>query len=293
MTPPRRRPQRRPAGRTEARNIRRTFRIILLIFAIAAGAIVRCQTHRSPEATPTPTATQGADNATYGNLLDVRTAPGLDSYPKAYTGFNLSFNPKLHIPNWVAWELSPDETDGVNERSDNFAPDTSVPGCPTLDDYRRSGYDRGHMAPAGDMKWSQQAMSESFLLSNILPQNRKVNMGSWGKLEAKCRAWAKRLGPLYVVSGPVITPTPLERIGRTGVYVPRQLFKVIIAPNANPRRGIAFLMPNTPFDGGMQACVVTIDSIEALTGHDFFASLPDPIEADLESQANFNAWPKK
>lgn len=227
---------------------------------------------------------------TYGDLLDVRTNPALKEISRKYKGMDLSFNPQYHIPNWVAWELTADETSGEISRTNKFSADPEIPESAETWDYNYSGYDRGHMAPAGDMRWNREAMEQTFLMTNICPQVKSLNAGSWKNLEEKCRQWAQADSAIYIVCGPVIDGKPIEYIGDTRVYVPRQFFKVIISPYANPARGIGFIMPNGKVPGGMQACAVPIDSVESLTGHDFFASLPDDIEADVESQCDFHYW---
>lgn len=226
----------------------------------------------------------------YGNLLAVRTNPALKEIERSYKGMDLSFNPQHHIPNWVAWELTADETDGHVTRTNKFSADPDIPESAETWDYNYSGYDRGHMAPAGDMRWDREAMEQTFLMTNICPQVKSLNAGSWKNLEEKCRQWAEADSAIYIVCGPVIDGKPIEYIGDTRVYVPRRFFKVIISPYVKPARGIGFIMPNGKVKGGMQACAVTIDSVESLTGHDFFASLPDGIEADVESQCDFHYW---
>lgn len=231
-----------------------------------------------------------AQEGEYGNLMAVVTNPSVPSQFKSYTGMDLSFNSICHIPNWVSWELTADETTGDVSRTNKFYNDPEIEGCPDSWDYSYSGYDRGHMAPAGDMKWDSKAMEETFFLSNICPQVKSLNTGSWKNLEEKCRLWAQIDGRIYIVCGPVIDDKPLELIGDSKVWVPKRFFKVIIAPYSTPARGIGFIMPNGKVVGGMQACAVTIDEVERVTGHDFFASLPDDLENELESQCNFHQW---
>lgn len=230
------------------------------------------------------------------SLTTVTTATGLPEQIISYPGFTVSFNRTDHIPNWVAWELTADETDGHRSRESAFWTDTSVEGCPETYDYNFSGYDRGHMAPAGDMKWSAEAMHASFSLANICPQAHSLNSGAWKRLEEKCRAWARRDTTLVIVCGPVPDDTASERIGSDGdrlIKVPRRFFKVILAPKAIPMRGIGFIMPNSQVKGGMQAAAVTIDSVESLTGHDFFPALPDNVETLVERQCDFHIWSSK
>lgn len=226
----------------------------------------------------------------YGDLLAVKTNPSLKEVTKSYKGMDLSFNPQYHIPNWVSWELTADETDGHVSRSNKFSADPDIEGSAETWDYSYSGYDRGHMVPAGDMRWDAEAMAQTFYMTNICPQVKTLNAGSWKNLEEKCRLWAQADSAVYIICGPVIDGKPIEYIGDSRVYVPRKFFKVIISPYVAPARGIGFIMPNGKVEGGMQACAVPIDSVEALTGHDFFASLPDRIEDDVESQCDFHYW---
>lgn len=231
-----------------------------------------------------------ATHSDYGNLLDVVTSSGEKEQTIHYKGMDISFNPEKHIPNWVAWELTADETQGDIKRTNKFASDPNVAGCGETWDYAYSGYDRGHMAPAGDMKWDREAMDETFLLTNICPQSKALNTGSWRTLEEKCRQWARRDSILYIVCGPVPSDEPIEYIGETRIWVPQAYYKVILSPYSTPARGIGFIMPNRKFSGGMQVCAVSIDSVESLTGHDFFHTLPDSLENILEKQCNFPQW---
>ena len=224
------------------------------------------------------------------SLEYVVTNPALPEQLIEYTGMIVSFNTRAHIPNWVSWELTRDETLGETPRAQNFTADENIDGCADPWDYSYSGYDRGHMAPAGDMKWSPEAMHESFYMTNVCPQVKSLNTGTWKRLETKCRAWARADSAIYIVCGPVLTDSLSETIGDSHVVVPKRFFKVILSPHANPPRGIGFIMNNGYVRGGMQEAAVSIDEVEAVTGHDFFSSLPDSIEDALESQCRFHNW---
>lgn len=210
-----------------------------------------------------------------------------------YPGFVVNFNADKHIPNYVAWELTRDKLNGSVKRENNFRTDESVEGCATTDDYRRSGYDRGHMAPAADMKWSRESMDACFYLTNICPQSKKLNTGSWRSLEEASRRWAERDSALVIICGPILTDRLTKTIGATGVTVPQRFFKVVLAPYANPPRGIAFVMSNVVQPGGMQTAATSIDHVEQITGMDFFGALDDIVEQDVESQNNFAQWQKR
>lgn len=224
------------------------------------------------------------------SLLRVITPASTPQRIVNYTGFTLSFNPEKHIPNWVAWELTGNETLGTQSRSNKFVSDPAVAGCPETYDYSYSGYDRGHMCPAGDQKWDRQAMADSFTLTNICPQEKSLNTGAWKHLEEKCRTWAKADSAIIIICGPVLSDSLREAIGDTRVAVPKRFFKVVLAPFANPMRGIGFIMNNGRVEGGMQKAAVTIDEVERITGLDFFSALPDSIESEVESQCDFPLW---
>lgn len=215
---------------------------------------------------------------------------GIPSQIKEYGNYRLSFNPTTHNPNWVAWVLTGNHATGSIKRHNRFWTDESVDGCAQSSDYRNTGYDRGHMAPAGDMKWDEKAMEECFSMANIVPQAHTLNSGTWGKLEEKCRQRAVADSLIVIVCGPVPDEPPMAHIGLTGVAVPQRFFKVILSPTSIPPKAIGFIMPNGYVEGGMQRCAVSVDSIESLTGYDFFASLPDDVESQVESQCNFPQW---
>ena len=277
----------RKSNRKRSKRAKTDMRTILVTAIILAGAwvvnsLIGCD---NPEEVQI-VRNEGA----YGDLMRVVTNPAVPSQLKSYKGMDISFNEKCHIPNWVSWELTDEETMGDVPRKDKFTSDPDIEGCPDSWDYSYSGYDRGHMAPAGDMKWDSKAMEETFFMSNICPQVNALNTGAWKNLEEKCRLWAQIDGRIYIVCGPIIDEKPMELIGDSRVWVPSRFFKAIIAPYSNPARGIGFIMPNEKVKGGMQPCAVTIDEIERITGHDLFPALPDDIEAELESQCNFNQW---
>lgn len=277
----------RKSNRKKGKRAKTDMRTILVTAIILAGAwvvnsLIGCDNPEDAQIV--------RNEGAYGDLMKVVTNPAVPSQLKSYKGMDISFNEKCHIPNWVSWELTDEETMGDVPRKDKFTSDPDIEGCPDSWDYSYSGYDRGHMAPAGDMKWDSKAMEETFFMSNICPQVNALNTGAWKNLEEKCRLWAQIDGRIYIVCGPIIDEKPMELIGDSRVWVPSRFFKAIIAPYSNPARGIGFIMPNEKVKGGMQPCAVTIDEIERITGHDLFPALPDDIEAELESQCNFNQW---
>ena len=224
-------------------------------------------------------------------LQQVQNPKGTREEIIPYTGMTVSFNRSTHQPNWVAWELLGSEVAGDAGREPGFLVDVDVEGCADPADYRHSGFDRGHMAPAGDMKWHPQAMRESFYMTNICPQAGDLNRGAWKKLEEKCRQRAQADSALIIICGPVFDKAgPAARIGATGVAVPQQFFKVILAPFVDHPWAIGFIMPNGYVAGGMQKAAVPVDSVERLTGYDFFSALPDSLENDIEARCDFNSF---
>lgn len=226
----------------------------------------------------------------YDGLYRVEMPAGNPQEIVDYPGFTVNFNAELHIPNYVVWELTAAECDGTEKRLGNFFKDENVAGCADLQDYKKSGYTRGHMAPAADMKWSAEAMRASNNLTNICPQAAAMNSGAWSTLEDNCRSWARRDSALVIITGPVLTDRMPLHIGRNHVAVPERFFKVVFAPFANPPRGIGFIMPNRRVQGGVQNHAVSIDQVEEVTGYDFFSILPDELEAEIESQCSYPKW---
>lgn len=207
-------------------------------------------------------------------------------------GYTVSFNPITLTANWVAYELTAEETDGPWSRKGlRFVAD---PDCierqADNEDYRNSGYSRGHLAPAGDMKWDSVAMLESFYFTNCIPQDEKLNNGKWNQLEEKTRRWARQFGKVYVVCGPVYLSKDTLRIGRNAVAVPDACFKALLVPKNNSYSAIAFMMSNGNENRPLQQCACTVDDLEELLQRDLFYELPDQIEKSVESVVVWSDW---
>ncbi|MBK7212095.1 MAG: DNA/RNA non-specific endonuclease [Bacteroidales bacterium] len=207
-----------------------------------------------------------------------------------HTGYTLSYNEEYEQANWVAYELTKEETKKAVERSNKFKPDPLVKtGSARDEDYLSSGYDRGHLAPAADMSWSAKTMTESFFYSNMSPQEQTFNRGIWKKLEEQVREWAIQNGEIYVVTGPVLVPG-LKTIGPNKVGVPKAYYKVILDYSLPDVKAIAFVMPNEASDKSLQSFVVSIDNVEKITGLDFFPLLPDKQENTIEKTVCLKCW---
>ena len=206
------------------------------------------------------------------------------------TGYSLSYNPELLIPNWVAWCLTAEHTEGKIPRDNAYYEDTDIPlPRATNEDYRGSGWSRGHMCPAGDNKWDAEAMRESNMLTNICPQHASLNTGLWNVIEHDCRKWAKKYGEVYIVCGPVLLNMKHLTIGKNKVVVPEAFYKVILRLNPQPA-AIGFVVRNNEGKKKRDRFVNTIDDIERITRIDFFPALPDSIENKVEAYANINDW---
>ena len=145
------------------------------------------------------------------------------------------------------------------------------------------------MAPAADMKWSAQVMTESFYLSNICPQDRGLNGGTWLKLEEAVRDWARAQSPIYVVCGPIMGET-FDTIGDNAVAIPDGFFKVVCKRVNGLYFTIGFIFPNKVVKGSIFDYSCTVDEVEKVTGFDFFSALPDSIEKNVESVCNPKDW---
>lgn len=201
-----------------------------------------------------------------------------------YSGFVVSYDSEHLIPKWVAYELTSEEVDGKVSRSGSFGMDLNYKGKQAMrEDYSYSGWDKGHMAPAADMKWSQEAMWESFYLTNVCPQNHELNGGDWLALEKKAREMAKRYGNVYVICGPIIGVNKNGTIGANKVTVPDKFFKAFLVEDADGFYSIAFVMDNSGEHHALSDYIHTVNELEQLTGIDFFDNLPDDVEESVEN----------
>ncbi len=207
-------------------------------------------------------------------------------------GYTVSYNITTKNPNWVAWVLTKDHTTGPINRIDGYDNDYTIYGYQPKEkdwDDMPDTLSHGHMCPAADNKWNRQAMEQSTLLSNICPQAKNLNSGSWNKLEGKCRDWAEKYDSIYIVCGPVFYSDSIKTMGAAKIWVPDAFYKVVLCMTGKPK-AIGFIYTNDNLSHNMQKSVRSVAEIEALTGIDFFCSLPDEIEYSIEASAYFNAW---
>jgi endonuclease G len=202
-----------------------------------------------------------------------------------HRGYTLSYNSKYKQANWVAYLLTKDETVKRYQRGEFFAPDPLISGTDFKVDYLKSGYDRGHLAPAADMGYSMETMIQSFFYSNMSPQLPRFNRGVWKKLEMQDRNWAVQFDSLYVVTGPIfdsIMPT----IGPHRVAVPKAYYKVLLQKRNGNWEGIGFILPNSNSKVDFKNYSISIDKVEEITGLDFFWKLDDTLEKKIELNSN-------
>jgi endonuclease G len=207
-----------------------------------------------------------------------------------HEGYSLSYSEPHEQAEWVAYELKKSHLSNTNYKRPYFEIDKAVKtGAADWKNYKNSGYDRGHLCPAGDRKYSQNAHDETFLTSNISPQLHDFNSGIWNTLEQKVRYWASKYDGVFVVTGGVLKGN-MKTIGDEEVSVPNQFFKVLIDNNTGKTKMIAFLMPHENSNKPLYEFVVSVDSIEVLTGIDFFPELDDAIEDKLEASNSYKNW---
>lgn len=245
--------------------------------------------------------------------LSMRAMPEQILVRYAYT---TSYNKQTKCPNWVAWHLTRDRADGPYSRKGvpYYDEDNKVYGIGLVtqetsqgdylvdmqaeaprqefSDWRDSSIpnnSHGHICPAADCKWSKTAMNQSFLLTNMCPQDRDLNMGDWEGLERRSRGWAKHYGDVYIVAGPIFYNGVKKTMGANKVGVPDAFFKVVLCLQGQPK-AIGFIFPNIGTHHELDEYVVTVDEVEQITGFDFFHNLEDEIENAVEAKSELNRW---
>lgn len=234
---------------------------------------------------------RGLGEPTLDQSLMELPAIGVNDVILVYRGFVVNYNTERLIPNWVAYELTADEVAGQIPRGKGFGMDMDYSGKQAMrEDYSNTGWDKGHMAPSADMKWSQASMNESFYLTNVCPQNHDLNGRDWHTLEKYVRDWAVIYGKVWVVCGPYITENRYGSIGPQGVMVPDGFFKAVLRKDGRMYKAIAFLLVNDGRKQSFKDVVVTVNEVESLTGYDLFTNLRNRIEEKVESQARISDW---
>jgi len=228
-------------------------------------------------------------NQTIQDLEKPKNVPG--SLTIQHDTYELSYNEKYEVANWVAYTIDKEDIYGDASRKDDFRVDPKVPtGSATLADYKGSGYDRGHLLPSAARKATKDDQSETFYMSNMSMQAPSFNRGVWKYLEETVRTFADQNGKVYVVSGPVLTDGPYETLGDDKVAIPHEFYKVVLVYNEDTVKGIGFIIPNEKTDKDPVDFAVSIDTVEDMTHLDFYPNLPDTIEDKVEKDFSINDW---
>ena len=204
--------------------------------------------------------------------------------------YTLSYNERCEQAEWVAYELKPDYLKNNHLKRPRFIEDPEVKtGSADWKNYKKSGFDKGHLCPAGDMGFSIDAYNDTFFTSNIAPQRHDFNDGVWKRLEQKVRYWATKYDGIYMVTGGVLTGS-LKTIGREKVLVPKYFYKILLDESQGKYKMIAFLVPSEKSDKPLYTFVVSVDSVEKMTGIDFFPKLDNATENNLEKNSDYKSW---
>lgn len=207
-----------------------------------------------------------------------------------HSSYSLSYNEKYEQAEWVAYELNVKHISNSNLKRPLFELDKKVKTKSAhYKNYSNSGYNKGHLCPAADRKYSKEAFNETFLMSNVSPQTYEFNSGIWNNLEQKTRYWAQKYKQLYVITGGILEPG-LKTIGTEKVAVPNYFYKIILDYHKPEIKAIAFLIPHKNSERALYQFVTSIDQIEKLTGIDFFPELPDDLENELEKSSSYTNW---
>jgi endonuclease G len=241
---------------------------------------------------------ENKDNAV-SDLVSTTTVSGMNFLPTSTSGqiikhnnYTLSYVEYHEQAEWVAYELKKSDLNYNNNdfKRPYFIEDPKVKtGSADWKNYRRSGYDRGHLCPAGDRKFSRTAFNETFYTSNISPQLNDFNEGIWNKLEQKTRYWASKYNGLYVVTGGVLSKN-LETIGYEDVSIPDYFYKILVDKENGKYKMIGFLLPHEDSNKPLYEFVVPVDKIEQMTGINFFPAIEDNIENKLEKSSDYKEW---
>jgi endonuclease G, mitochondrial len=272
-------------------NKNRVFLKLVLCFLFLASSCK--ENEKSPEVEKQNLTVETNEGA--GNESAADISANFDFKPTSTTGvvinregYSFSYSEEFEQSEWVAYILS--ESDFSNRNYDRpfFIEDPKVKShSADWRNYKNSGYDKGHLCPAGDRKNSYKAFEETFFTSNISPQLHDFNDGVWNRLEQKVRYWSKKYDGIYVVTGGVLSEN-LKTIGREEVAVPNYFYKVLMSKDG--KRMIGFLVPHQDSNRPLYEFVVNVDTIEKMTGIDFFPKLPDSSETKMEKSEDYKSW---
>jgi len=281
-------------ARKSNRKFYRTLSLIIF-FVVAAFVLYDCISTKNAEVSP-----QIQTVAVQGEIPDHVEIPVCagnknadDHQIRNFDFYSICYRESYEQAEWSAYSLKAEQLENRVNRTDDFRPDPMITtGSADLNDYKKSGYDRGHLTPAADREFSKEAVSETFYMSNMSPQYPSFNREIWQYLEHQVREWAKKFGTVYVVSGPVLDKKAeeFESIGKNKVSIPQYYYKVILTKNGDSVMGIGFILSNTKHKDTFWDYAVSIDEVEQRTGLDFFSLLEDTTESEVERSFNLDDW---
>ncbi len=205
-----------------------------------------------------------------------------------HEAYSFSYNEVYEQSEWVAYSLKEGDLKNVTYKRPFFNQDPIVKTASAdWRNYKKSGYNKGHLCPAGDRKANFKEYEETFYTSNVSPQKYDFNAGVWNRLEQKVRYWAAKYDGIYVITGGVLSDN-LKTIGNEEVAVPNYFYKVLLTKDR--KRMIAFLVPHKDSEKALYEFVVSVDNLEKMTGIDFFPKLEDSLENQLEQSSDYKAW---
>lgn len=204
--------------------------------------------------------------------------------------YSLSYKERFEQAEWVAYDLKKQHLTHDDRRRPYFIEDPKVRSkSADWRNYKRSGFDRGHLCPAGDRRFSEYAYKETFYTSNISPQRNDFNAGVWNRLEQQVRYWCKKYGDLYIVAGGVLK-SGLEEIGDEDVDVPDAFYKIVVRTEGSQIKALGFLFPHRESTANLDTFLVPIDRIEELTGVNFFEQQSNSWQEQIESEIRKSGW---
>lgn len=262
--------------------------LYLLLFIIVTVALYYGEKYVDKQNEDYPKSTK--TNQSYSDFDDRFLPTSTTGVLVSHQYFTLSYSEDHEQAEWVAYELNKSHIKNSDFERPDFVQDRSVAsGSADWRNYKNSGYDRGHLLPAADREFDYNAYHETFLTSNISPQDRKFNGGIWNKLEQKTRYWAKKYDGVFVITGGVLE-AGLPSIGDEGVSVPNEFYKIIFDKRKGVNKVLAFLIPNKPTNTSFYEYTVSVDEIEAKTGIDFFPQFSKTVQEKLESGVERKGW---
>ncbi len=269
----------------------RKYTYILLVLLVTTGLFYL---EKYVDSTQTPTPTVSETSQSESSEFDASFFPSSTTGVVIdHTNYSLSYSEDHEQAEWVAYEIQKDHLSQNEFKRPYFIQDNKVRSeSADWRNYKNSGYDRGHLCPAGARRFSLDAYNETFLTSNISPQDHGFNSGIWNRLEQKVRRWAQQHDGVFVITGGVLKDG-LKTIGKERVSVPNEFYKIVIDASGKEPKAIAFLIPNRDTSQSYFDFVTTIDAIEAKTGIDFLQGLPDEVEQSMESTVQASYWGKK